>query len=63
VGGADVDYMGLTLNAMVQMIEANRNGRLAFSEQRLQLSHSNCIALGIVEREVANLRKCKHVSK
>jgi hypothetical protein len=48
---------------MVQMIEANRNGRLAFSEQQLQLLHSNCVALGIVEREVADLRKCKHVSK
>jgi hypothetical protein len=63
MGGADVDYMGVTSNAMVQMIEANRNGRLAFSEQRLQLSHSNCVALSIVEREVADLRKCEHVSK
>ncbi len=42
---------------MIQMIEVDNNGRLTFAEPKLQLSHSDCIVLGIVECEVANLKK------
>jgi len=42
---------------MIQMIKVDNNGRLAFAEPKLQLSHSNCIILSVVEREVADLKK------
>ncbi len=42
---------------MIQMIEVNNNGHLAFAKPKLQLSHSDCIVLSIVECEVANLKK------
>jgi hypothetical protein len=55
VGRADVDDMRITPDTMVQMIEVD--GFLAFGEQRVQLLHSNCVVLGIVEREVTDLKK------
>jgi len=42
---------------MIQMIKVDNNGCLTFAKLKLQLLHSNCIVLGIVEREVADLKK------
>jgi len=39
------------------MIEVDNNGHLMFAKPKLQLSHSDCIVLGVVEREVADLKK------
>jgi len=42
---------------MIQMIEVDNNGRLTFAKLKLQLLHSDCIVLGVVEHEVADLKK------
>jgi len=57
VGRTYVDDVRITSDTMIQMIEVDNNGRLTFAEPKLQLSHSDCIVLGIVECEVANLKK------
>jgi hypothetical protein len=49
--------MRVTSDALIQVIEVDRNGCLAFREQRLQFSHSHRIVLGVVECEVADLKK------
>jgi len=57
VGRTYVDDVRITSDMMIQMIEVDNNGCLAFAEPKLQLSHSNCVVLGIVKREVADLKK------
>lgn len=57
MGRTYVDDVRITSDTMIQMIEVNNNGRLAFAEPKLQLSHSDCVVLGVVEREVADLKK------
>lgn len=61
--GADVNDMRVTSDALIQVIEVDRNGCLAFREQRLQFSHSHRIVLGVVECEVADLRKSKSLAR
>ncbi len=57
MGRTYVDDVRITSDTMIQMIKVDNNGRLAFAEPKLQLSHSNCIILSVVEREVADLKK------
>ena len=49
--------MCVTSDVMVQVVEANVNGHLAFGKQRLQLLHSYGVVLSIVQCEVANLMR------
>jgi hypothetical protein len=49
----------ITPDAMFNGIEVDPNGCLTSGEQKLQLSHSYSIILGVVERKVANLQKSK----
>ncbi len=57
MGRTYVDDVRITSDTMIQMIEVDNNGRLVFAELKLQLSHSDCVVLGVVEREVADLKK------
>jgi hypothetical protein len=53
---ADIDYVCVASDAVIQMVEVDRDGRLAFREQSLQLLHRYCVVLGVVECEVADLK-------
>ena len=57
MGRTYVDDVHITSDTMIQMIKVDNNGCLTFAKLKLQLLHSNCIVLGIVEREVADLKK------
>jgi hypothetical protein len=55
----DIDDVCVTLDTMVQVVKIDHNVCFTFCEQRLQLSHSHHIVLGIVECKVADLKKDK----
>ncbi len=57
MGRTYVDDVRITSDTMIQMIEVDNNGRLTFAKPKLQLLHSNCVVLGVVKREVADLKK------
>lgn len=57
--GTDIDDVCVTPDTMVQVVKIDRNVCFTFREQRLQLSHSHRIVLGIVECKVADLKKVK----
>jgi hypothetical protein len=59
VRGADVDDVRVTSDTVFQMIEVDLDNCLALAlhKQRLQLSHCDCIILGVVKCEVTNLKK------
>jgi len=52
-----VNDVGVTTDMIVRRTEVNCGHCLAFEKLRLQLSHCDCIVLGIVKCEVANLKK------
>jgi len=52
-----VNDVGITMDMIVRRTEVNCGHCLAFEKSRLQLSHCNCIVLGIVKCEVADLKK------
>jgi hypothetical protein len=56
VGTANVDDVSVTSHAMVQVVKVDRDHRLAFRKQGLQLLHCHRIILGIIEGEVADLK-------
>ena len=55
MGRTDVDDVRIAPDTVIQRMEVDSD--LAFVKQTLQLSHSDSIILGVVEREVANLKK------
>jgi hypothetical protein len=64
VGGADIDYVGITPDAIVLMVEADHANHLAFGQQALELFHGRCVVPGVVESDVADLKRgltCKHI--
>ena len=52
--GTDIDYMREAPDAVVLFIEID--GFLSAFEQRLEFPHHRCIVLGVVERDVPDLR-------
>ena len=62
--GADIDDVCVTPDAIIQRVEADQVGYLAFGQQVLKLFHGRCVVPGIVESEVADLKwrlTCKHI--
>jgi hypothetical protein len=57
VRGTDVDDVGIAPDAMIQWVEADHGGELAFSKHRLQLPHRHRIALSVIECKVADLKR------
>jgi hypothetical protein len=57
VRGTDVDDVGVAPDAMIQWVEADHGGELAFSKHRLQLLHRHRIALSVIECKVADLKR------
>ena len=55
--GTDVDDVGVAPDVMIQWVEADHGGELAFSEHRLQLPHCHRIALSVIECKVADLKR------
>ena len=52
--GPDIDYMREAPDAVVLFIEID--GFLSAFEQRLEFPHHRCVVLGVVERDVPDLR-------
>ena len=53
---ADIDDVSIALDAMIQWVEVDHSGKLAFSKHRFQLLHCHCIALSIIKCKVADLK-------
>jgi len=53
---ADIDDVSIALDAMIQWVEVDYSGKLAFSEHRFQLLHRHRIALSVIKCKVADLK-------
>ena len=55
MGGTNVDYMCIAADTVVQSVKFNRCRCLTLGKSKLQLLHCDCVVLGVIERDVANL--------
>jgi len=53
---ANIDDVSIALDTMIQWVEVDHSGKLAFSEDRFQLPHRHRIALSIIKCKVADLK-------
>ena len=53
---ADIDDVSIVMDTMIQWVEVDHSGKLAFSKHRFQLPHHHHIALSVIECKVADLK-------
>jgi len=57
VRGADIDYVGITPDAMFHRVKFEHLVYLTFAQPALKFFHGHCVVRGVVEREVADLNR------
>jgi len=54
---ADIDDVSISPDVMIQWVEVDHSGKLAFSKHRFQLPHCHRITLSTIKCKVANLKR------